>query len=122
MPFPDEIGPVMVLDHRPQWPPEFEQLAGQLRAAMGGVALDIDHVGSTAVPGLAAKDCIDVQIRVRSIDEGGAFKQRPAASVSDLCEYGQIKAPATEVLMAGAERWAAETAWTVTRQSPPGSA
>ncbi|MFC9456138.1 GrpB family protein [Streptomyces sp. NPDC056983] len=197
MPSPDEIGPVMVLDHRPQWPPEFEQLAGQLRAAMGGVALDIDHVGSTAVPGLAAKDCIDVQIRVRSIDEGrdvallsaigfrcrrepwnrtevsggvpcrklvfappvgarpcnihlregsglnarcallfrdylradeparrawGAFKQRPAASVSDLCEYGQIKAPATEVLMAGAERWAAETAWTVTRQSPPGSA
>ncbi|MFE5196010.1 GrpB family protein [Streptomyces sp. NPDC056601] len=70
MPFPYEIGPVMVLDHRPQWPPEFEQLAGQLRAAMGGVALDIDHVGSTAVPGLAAKDCIDVQIRVRSIDEG----------------------------------------------------
>ncbi|WP_406339898.1 GrpB family protein [Streptomyces sp. NBC_00649] len=60
----------MVVDHRPQWPLEFEQLAGQSRAAMGGVAWDIDHVGSTAVPGLAAKDCIDVQIRVRSIDEG----------------------------------------------------
>ncbi|MGW6157943.1 GrpB family protein [Streptomyces sp. NPDC055144] len=34
---------------------------------MGGVPLHIDHVGSTSVPGLAAKDCIDVQIRVRSI-------------------------------------------------------
>lgn len=40
----------MVVDHRPQWPLEFEQLAGQSRAAMGGVAWDIDHVGSTAVP------------------------------------------------------------------------
>ncbi len=45
-----------------------------------------------------------------------------AESVSDLFDYGQIKAPATEVLMAGAERWAAETAWTDTRQSPPASA
>ncbi|MGW4392013.1 GrpB family protein [Streptomyces sp. NPDC004685] len=68
--FPDETGPVRVVDHRPQWPPEFAQVAGQSRVAMGEVALDIDHVGSTAVPGLAAKDCVDAQIRVRSIDEG----------------------------------------------------
>ncbi|MFD5118193.1 GrpB family protein [Streptomyces sp. NPDC058385] len=70
MPFPDETGPVRVADHRPQWPPEFEQVARQSRAAMGEVALDIDHMGSTAVPGLAAKDCVDAQIRVRSIDKG----------------------------------------------------
>ena len=43
----------------------------------------------------------------------GAFKQRLAVSVPDLMDYGQIKAPATEVLMAGAERWAAETGWTL---------
>ncbi|WP_335983025.1 GrpB family protein [Streptomyces sp. CA2R106] len=47
-------------------------------------------------------------------DEGarrawGAFKQRLALSVPDLADYGQIKAPATEVLMAAAERWAAAT-------------
>jgi GrpB-like predicted nucleotidyltransferase (UPF0157 family) len=39
----------------------------------------------------------------------GAFKQRLATSVPDLMDYGQIKAPATEILMAGAERWAGET-------------
>lgn len=43
----------------------------------------------------------------------GAFKQRLAVNVTDLLDYGQIKAPATEVLMAGAERWAAETDWRV---------
>lgn len=41
----------------------------------------------------------------------GAFKQRLALSVPDLLDYGQIKAPATEILMAAAERWAAETGW-----------
>jgi hypothetical protein len=41
----------------------------------------------------------------------GAFKQRLGASVPDLMNYGQIKVPATEVLMAGAERWAGDTGW-----------
>lgn len=42
--------------------------------------------------------------------------------MSDLFDSGQIKAPATEILMAVAERWAAETTWTVTPQTPPASA
>lgn len=41
----------------------------------------------------------------------GAFKQRLAASLPRLTDYGQIKAPATAVLMTGAERWAAQTGW-----------
>ncbi|HEX8346353.1 MAG TPA: GrpB family protein [Actinoplanes sp.] len=41
----------------------------------------------------------------------GAFKQRLAISVPDLLDYGQIKAPATDVLMAAAERWAVESGW-----------
>nr|WP_237308382.1 GrpB family protein [Streptomyces sp. SAT1] len=43
----------------------------------------------------------------------GAFKRRLAQSVPDLADYGQIKAPATEVLMGTAELWAAETGWRV---------
>ncbi|MFF1484155.1 GrpB family protein [Streptomyces sp. NPDC058319] len=43
----------------------------------------------------------------------GAFKRRLARSVPDLADYGQIKAPATEVLMGAAELWAAETGWRV---------
>ncbi|MYS19097.1 dephospho-CoA kinase [Streptomyces sp. DvalAA-14] len=188
MPFPDETGPVVVLDYRAEWPVEFERLAEVLRPALGRPVVAVDHVGSTSVPGLAAKDCVDVQVRMRSIDEArdvpllaaigfrcrpepwnrvevsagrrcrklvfappvgarrcnvhlresggpnarfallfrdylradatarrawGAFKQRLAVSAPDLLDYGQIKAPATEVLMAGAERWAAATGWRV---------
>jgi hypothetical protein len=43
----------------------------------------------------------------------GAFKQRPAISVPDLTDYGQIKAPATDILMAAAERWASDAGWNV---------
>ncbi|MFJ6572240.1 GrpB family protein [Streptomyces sp. NPDC091292] len=69
MPFPDEHRPVVVVEYRPQWPEEFVELASRLRGALGELAVAIDHIGSTSVPGLPAKDCIDVQMRVRSIDE-----------------------------------------------------
>jgi hypothetical protein len=46
-----------------------EAPAAQIRAVLGDQAAAIDHVGSASVPGLAAKDCIDVQARVPSIDE-----------------------------------------------------
>jgi dephospho-CoA kinase len=47
----------------------------------------------------------------RARDAWGAFEQRLAISVPDLLDYGQIKAPATDILMAAAERWATETVW-----------
>ncbi|MER5184635.1 GrpB family protein [Streptomyces sp. NPDC002896] len=194
MPFPDESTPVAVVEYRPQWAIDFEQLAATLRTALGDHAHTIDHVGSTAVPGLAAKDCVDIQVRVGTIDEAeqvrllaaigfrcrpepwnrtevsggqecrklafappigerrcnvhlredggpnvrfallfrdylradeaarrawGAFKKRLALSVPDLLDYGQIKAPATAVLMTAAERWAAVTSW---QPAPSGDA
>ncbi len=144
-------------------------------------AVSVDHIGSTAVPGLAAKDCLDVMIQVRDLatagaadalerrayrrrpepwnqqeisygivcpkqvfapppgtrscnlhirEHGGAnvryallfrdymradagsaqawgqFKARLAETVTDLASYGQIKAPAQEILMQSAERLA----------------
>jgi dephospho-CoA kinase len=187
MPFADEVSTgISVVGYRSEWPAEFEGIADELRAALGSWALNVDHVGSTSVPGLPAKDCIDVQVRVAALDDiepvltarglrlrpepwnqievssgqkcrklvfappigarrcnvhvrlsggpnaryallfrdylraderarngWGAFKQRLAVSVPDLMDYGQIKAPATEVLMAGAERWAAATGWSL---------
>jgi GrpB protein len=59
VPFPDEPNKVIVLDYQPHWPAEFERIAGRLTAALSNISLAIDHVGSTSVPGLAAKDCID---------------------------------------------------------------
>lgn len=60
---------IVIRDPDPQWPSQFSRLGSDLRAALGEVAMRIDHVGSTAVPGLAAKDIIDIQVTVRDLDD-----------------------------------------------------
>jgi putative glutamine amidotransferase len=48
----------------PAWPAMFEEEAARIRAALGEIALRVEHIGSTAVPGLAAKPIIDIQLSV----------------------------------------------------------
>lgn len=62
-------GAVTIVDYREAWPGDFRHLAAGLRSAYGPAALRIDHIGSTAVPGLAAKDVIDVQVTVASLGD-----------------------------------------------------
>src|SRR5690606_21580020 len=63
-------GPVVVADYDPEWPRLFEREAERIRGALGGRALMVEHVGSTSVPGLAAKPVIDVLLAVAdSADE-----------------------------------------------------
>jgi dephospho-CoA kinase len=188
------VQPVALIEWQPDWANDFDVLAARISKAAGSSLVRVDHIGSTSVPGMAAKDCIDVQAIVRSLaDERltagllragftrspGAwnsrdhvperwngdpadwdklvfrppagtrtgnvhvrvagrpneryallfrdflaqdqaaraawaeFKRRLARAVTpDLATYGQIKDPATDVLMAAAERWARETGWT----------
>lgn len=58
------IRQIIIVDYRPEWVEEFAGVAHTLQNALGDLALRIDHIGSTAVPGLAAKDVIDVQVTV----------------------------------------------------------
>lgn len=51
----------------PSWPAQAERIIGRLSLASGDRALRIDHIGSTAVPGLDAKDVIDIQITVEHL-------------------------------------------------------
>ncbi|MCZ7528085.1 MAG: GrpB family protein [Acidimicrobiia bacterium] len=51
----------------PAWPERFAAEAARIRAALGPLALRIDHVGSTSIPGLAAKPVVDIQISVRTV-------------------------------------------------------
>lgn len=62
------VGPPIIAPYNPEWPARFEAEATRIRDALGGVAVRIEHVGSTAVPGLAAKDTIDIQISVPEMD------------------------------------------------------
>jgi dephospho-CoA kinase len=63
------LAPVAIVDYDPTWPGQFEELAAGLRQHLGDGALAIDHIGSTSVPGLAAKDVIDLQVTVADLAE-----------------------------------------------------
>jgi GrpB-like predicted nucleotidyltransferase (UPF0157 family) len=60
---------IEIVDYRASWPDEFARIARTIRAGLDGLALRIDHIGSTSVPGLCAKDVIDVQISVAALDD-----------------------------------------------------
>ena len=53
----------------PTWPAQAERLLARLRHAVGDVAVTFDHIGSTAVPNLVAKDVVDLQLGVRSLED-----------------------------------------------------
>lgn len=182
----------VLIPWQPSWSADFEALAARIRDAVGSEAIRVDHIGSTSVPGMAAKDCTDVQVIVRELpnerlvagllaarfteapgqhnlrdhvpegwsgdpsawdkrvfrppadnrtgnihvrvagrpneryallfrdfltaDRAAAaswslFKSRLALAATDRATYGQVKDPATDVLMAAAEGWARQTGW-----------
>ena len=65
---------VIITPYDPEWPEMFRKLGMLLRNALGDVALRIDHIGSTSIPGLAAKPIIDVQISVADFEPLDAFR------------------------------------------------
>jgi len=79
---------IEIVDYDTRWPGEFGGLGRELRAAIGGTAVRIDHIGSTAVPGLAAKDVIDVQITVARWDDE---HMRPALEAAGLVWRDDIR-------------------------------
>ena len=66
---------VSIVPYDARWPRRFAELGDQLRGALGDAALRIDHIGSTAVPALAAKPVIDIQISVAALDPVGPFRE-----------------------------------------------
>src|SRR3954452_19906435 len=71
---------VVLAAYDPAWPAKFERHAAIISEALGGTALRIEHVGSTSVPGLAAKPIIDILVEVPdSADEAAYLPQIQAA-------------------------------------------
>ncbi|HMF93767.1 MAG TPA: GrpB family protein [Vicinamibacterales bacterium] len=62
-----------VVPYDPRWAVDFEEERARLRVALGDVAVRIDHNGSTAVPGLAAKPIIDIQVSVSCLQDAGSY-------------------------------------------------
>jgi GrpB-like predicted nucleotidyltransferase (UPF0157 family) len=65
---------IEIAEYDEGWPERFAEVGARLRAGLGAVALRIDHIGSTAVPGLAAKPVVDVQVSVASFEPLAAYR------------------------------------------------
>jgi GrpB-like predicted nucleotidyltransferase (UPF0157 family) len=100
-------GQVRLVDSDSAWPRAFERLAAELRTALGELAVAVEHVGSTAVPGLVAKPILDLvvlaierlgyQFRGDKGDTGGllfVLENRPAHRIAHV-----------HVVPHGGERW-----------------
>ena len=65
---------VELVEPDPQWPQRFDEHRARILAALG--AVDVEHVGSTSVPGLAAKPVVDVQVVVADLDAAVALLEQ----------------------------------------------
>ena len=66
-------GPVLLADYDPAWPGLYQREAARIRSVLGDRVLLLEHVGSTAVPGLAAKPIIDILLVVADTSEEDAY-------------------------------------------------
>jgi GrpB-like predicted nucleotidyltransferase (UPF0157 family) len=77
---------LIIVAYNPEWPIAFSAERARLAEVLGTIAIRIDHNGSTAVPGLAAKPVIDIQVSVPQLHPIGAYAQR-------LVDLGYVHAP-----------------------------
>jgi GrpB-like predicted nucleotidyltransferase (UPF0157 family) len=101
---PDHAAPVILADPDPEWPHLFEREAVRIRSILGERGRQLEHVGSTSVPGLAAKPVIDVLLVVPdSADEETYAPALEAAGYvlrirePDWFEHRLFKGPDTNV-------------------------
>jgi len=101
---PRLTGKIQVVDYDPAWPGLFRREAERIRAALGERVVQLEHVGSTSVPGLAAKPVIDIMLVVPdSADEPAYLPDLEAAGYllvirePDWHQHRVLKGPDTNV-------------------------
>lgn len=86
--------PAIVVPARADWGPRGAALAEQVRSLLGPAALRVDHIGSTAIPGMAAKDVIDLQVSVGDLSDAERFGAALAALGFERRPYERDHVPA----------------------------
>jgi GrpB-like predicted nucleotidyltransferase (UPF0157 family) len=95
---------IVIADYDPAWAERFRREAAKIRAALGEAALAIEHIGSTSVPGLAAKPIVDILLVVE--DSSYEASYLPALESAgyvlrvrepDFHEHRMLRTPAKDV-------------------------
>jgi GrpB-like predicted nucleotidyltransferase (UPF0157 family) len=95
---------ILIVDYDPQWSELFAREADRIRSVLGSLALRIEHVGSTSVPGLAAKPIVDLLLVVANSAQEDAYTPALEAAgyvlrVRELTwyEHRMFKGPDTDI-------------------------
>jgi GrpB-like predicted nucleotidyltransferase (UPF0157 family) len=128
---------ITLVPYDPAWPERFAEIGAALRGALDPVLGDrltrIDHIGSTSVPGIAAKPIIDVQVSVRDFlpaDDpaatGYAPRPRPPDDRRHVGYRGETRDPIATAIESAGFSWAGDWCtdwrkWLFRRRSPYGS-
>ncbi|OLF18382.1 hypothetical protein BU204_06560 [Actinophytocola xanthii] len=88
---------VELAEYDPGWPARFERRAREVRRLLGERARLVEHVGSTSVPGLAAKPIIDIVVGIDDPEDEGAYLHDLQAAGYEL----RVREPAHRCLRAG---------------------
>jgi GrpB-like predicted nucleotidyltransferase (UPF0157 family) len=95
---------IVVVDYDPSWPGRFRKQAQRIRAALGSHAKAVEHIGSTAVPGLAAKPIIDILLAIDNPSDESTYV--PALENAgyvlrirepDFCEHRMLRTAQQDV-------------------------
>jgi GrpB-like predicted nucleotidyltransferase (UPF0157 family) len=84
--------PIRIEAYDPRWPSMFEEDKGKILEAVGEYVTGVEHIGSTSVPGLAAKPIIDVMVAIKSLSDA-------PACVAPLAAIGYEYVPEHEAVM-----------------------
>jgi GrpB-like predicted nucleotidyltransferase (UPF0157 family) len=84
-----ERRPVVIVDYDPAWVDRFALERDRVEAALGSTALVIEHIGSTSVPGLAAKPVVDILVVVADPDDDTGF----TAALEDVGYQLRVREP-----------------------------
>ena len=93
--------PIVIVEHDDTWASAYAGVRGRLEAALGATALRVEHIGSTSVPGLAAKPVVDVLLVVADVEDEPAYVP-PLESAGFVLrvrepEHRMVRTPARDV-------------------------
>ena len=98
------VAPIQIVDYDPEWPRLYEREAERVQSTLGDRVLLIEHVGSTSVPGLAAKPKIDMLLVVANSEDESAYVPALEAAAylltirePDWYEHRMFKGPDTDI-------------------------
>jgi GrpB-like predicted nucleotidyltransferase (UPF0157 family) len=95
---------IVIRDYDPAWAARFQIESAKIKRALGPTALGIEHIGSTSVPGLAAKPIVDILVMVRAPEDEATYSPLLVAARYELrvrepefCEHRMFRTPARDV-------------------------